>query len=285
MNPNNKYNQFKPEYNNILNDEEYVALINNLSDSIYKYALATKGNFQEIQKIFEVMDDDLKQNKEIINFLNLSESNENNLNLFFSDAKISFKNLKIVRKEYLKNIDNYIKFILLEKKGKTRLKRQNSQGNCNKHNQRGSQTTEGNSPGMIDLLMSLNYYIDIIGFYSQQEKENYLNLLNMIIKEFKKYENILNSEENTESINGMEKEIKNYQKIINKYKESNIKLKNYSMNLEKKIENLSHNKDNIIASMNKVNTQLKQEVRKERYNSTQYEFFFQCYIYYYIFNN
>jgi hypothetical protein len=263
--------QFIPEsnnINNILNDAEYVDIINNLSESIYKYALATKGNFQEIQKIFDSMDDELKQNKQIINFLNLSESNEKNINNFFSDAKISFKNLKIVRKEYLSKIEQYINYLLSETKVKTKHKRQYSQGKMFQQNPRGSQKMDKNGPGMLDLILNLKNYIEIIGLFSQEHKENYLTLLNMIIKEFKKYENI-DMDDYIQQINEMEKEIKNCKIIINKYKESNIKLKNYSINLEKKINYLVQNKDNIISSLNTVNNQLKEEVKKERFNSSK----------------
>ena len=57
---------------NILNDEEYVSLINKLSSSIYQFALATKGNMQTINNNLDLMDDELKQNEYINSFLILS---------------------------------------------------------------------------------------------------------------------------------------------------------------------------------------------------------------------
>ena len=89
------------ESNDILNDEKYVVLINKLSSSIYQYARLTKGNFQEINNNFELLVDKLKKNNIIKNFFLLSNSNEDNLNNFFSDAQILFKKIKFERKEYL----------------------------------------------------------------------------------------------------------------------------------------------------------------------------------------
>ena len=267
----NNNNPLLLEANNILNDEDYVALINNVSSSIYEYALATKANFQEIQNIFELMDDELKENKEIINFLNISKSNENNLNTFFSDAKISFKNLKLVRKEYLSNVYNYINLILSEKKEKERTmgKRQYSQGNLNhrNHNEGGDNMSRKGS-STINLLSNLKKYIDIIGLYSDEDKEQYINLINLLFREFKKYEYRDNQEENLEQIN---EEIQNYKIIINKYKESDVKLRQKLSSLQKQLNNLAqNNENNLLPQLEKTlkfNNQLKEEVKRERLNS------------------
>ena len=99
------------EVNNILKDEEYVALINKISSSIYEYAFATNENYKKIQSIFEVMEDELTENDSLKLIYILSKSNEENLNNFFSDSKSIFKNLRIIRKEYLSNISNYFKYL------------------------------------------------------------------------------------------------------------------------------------------------------------------------------
>ena len=264
-------NPLLSEANNILNDEDYVGLINNVSSSIYEYALATKANFQEIQNIFKLMDDELKENKDIINFLNISKSNENNLNAFFSDAKISFKNLKLVRKEYLSKVYNYINLILSEKneKEKTMGKRQYSQGNLNHRNHKeGDDNINRKGSSTINLLSNLKKYIDIIGLYSEEDKEQYINLINLLFGEFKKYEYRDNQEENLDQIN---EEIKNYKIIINKYKKSDAKLRQNLFSLQKQLNNLNqNNENNLLPQLEKAlkfNNQLKEEMKRERLNS------------------
>ena len=276
---------------NILNDKEYVSLINKLSSSIYQFALATKGNMQTIQNNFDIMEDELKLNEYIKSFLILSKSNEKNLINFFSDAKMTFKNLRAVRKEYLEKVSNYINHIISENIGKKKIIKNNSSKNIRKF----GNSTPGKNTQFLDLLINLANFSDIIGLYSEQDKERYINLLNIILNEFQnngQYLDIQNFQNNnldntytTINNNNLEQKyenkIKNYEKYISK-------LKFYISNLEKKIEILSRN-NNIVNYNEGINhmidnslnlrindnnlsynmTKLKQELKKERYDSAQ----------------
>ena len=112
---NDQYDPLLLEINNLIKDEEYVATINEVSNAIYQYSLASKGALQKIKNINENMDDDLKSNNEIQKIFYYLDYCENNLNNFFIDEQLFFKKLKKLRKEYLSNISDNIYNKLLEK--------------------------------------------------------------------------------------------------------------------------------------------------------------------------
>ena len=226
------------EINNILNDEKYVALINKLSSLIYQYALLSKGNFQEIRNNFVLLVDKLKQNNIIKNFLLLSNSNEDNLNKFFSDAQFIFKNLKIERKEYLQNLLNFIKKNkLTEKAFKPEYKRYHSQNKITNDKQN-NQNTLSSIQIILNLLLKLTQYSDMIETYSEQEKNNYENIINIIFKEIKKFQKYFENQNNNYNNNfnniNKEKIIEKNENEIQNYKIKIYNLKNYISNLEKK---------------------------------------------------
>jgi hypothetical protein len=280
------------EVNNILKDEEYVALINKISSSIYEYAFATNENYKKIQSIFEVMEDELTENDSLKLIYILSKSNEENLNNFFSDSKSIFKNLRIIRKEYLSNISNYFKYLLSENSERSTLNKMNNkqhynQINLNIKNGKGEQPKMSFNPQIYNLLANLINYSDIIGAYSFKDKEQYIKILNMIYKELKKYEQNIDNDNNITINNNDISLIKNndfleqkYEKQIQNYKSIINKLNNHSKNLENKLRAFSNDSKHIIDYNNIENNNnenslissvkiLKEKIKKEQYNSSQ----------------
>ena len=125
--------QFPTEKYNQIYDEEFVSLINSLNESIKEYYKVSKNNITEANTILITYD---QQAQQIINLMNLmvndssynklnelfaqiprvlevikqmkinTNSNNNNLTLFFDDAKILFKSMKFKRKEKLNEINS-----------------------------------------------------------------------------------------------------------------------------------------------------------------------------------
>ena len=153
------------EANNILRDEEYVATINEVSSAIYKYSLASKGALQKIKNVYENMGDDLKNNKEIEKIFYFLDYCENNLNGFFLDEQIYFKNLKKLRKEYLSNISEYIYNIISEKQMNLKNRRINNSPNYRINLRRNAGFREEEFNNLYKLLKNLSNYKNKIIFY------------------------------------------------------------------------------------------------------------------------
>ena len=122
------------KFTNQIYDEEFVSLINGLNESIKEYYKVSRNNIleannflsfyeQQGQAIQSLMDEIINSNSyERINEIfeqipkineimsqiqNNTNSNEKNLNLFFEDAKMLFKKMKIKRKEKIIEINSY----------------------------------------------------------------------------------------------------------------------------------------------------------------------------------
>ena len=122
-----------PEMYNQIYDVEFVSLINNLNESIKEYYKVSKNNINEANSILlsyeqqaqdilnlmqhiintssneklEVLFGQIPKVLEVITQMKINaSSNNNNLNMFFDDAKILFKNMKSKRKEKLNEINN-----------------------------------------------------------------------------------------------------------------------------------------------------------------------------------
>ena len=122
-----------PEMYNQIYDVEFVSLINNLNESIKEYYKVSKNNINEANTILlsyeqqaqdilnlmqhiintssneklEVLFGQIPKVLEVITQMKINaSSNNNNLNMFFDDAKILFKNMKSKRKEKLNEINN-----------------------------------------------------------------------------------------------------------------------------------------------------------------------------------
>ena len=78
------------QLNKIINDEDYVSMINKISKSIYDYFKATNGNYNIIEKNFKLLNNKYKTTEEIKIIMSTYLANNENLKNFISDMKISF---------------------------------------------------------------------------------------------------------------------------------------------------------------------------------------------------
>ena len=122
------------EMHNQIYDVEFVSLINNLNESIKEFYKVSKSNINEANTILlsyeqqaqdilnlmqhiintssneklEVLFSQIPKVLEVITQMKINaSSNNNNLNMFFDDAKILFKSMKSKRKEKLNEINNF----------------------------------------------------------------------------------------------------------------------------------------------------------------------------------
>ena len=129
-------NQEKLNIPNKIYDDEFVSLINGLNESIKEYYKVSRNNISEANSLLayykeqgellqslmsetnqnsmerdnEIMEHIPKINEFIEQFQLNTNSNDKNLNLFFEDAKILFKKMKMKRQQKLleiKNFNNY----------------------------------------------------------------------------------------------------------------------------------------------------------------------------------
>ena len=281
-------------------DEEFVTLINGLNESIKEYYKISKHNLKETNKFLDNFEkqwnsmenslnfivqkkslsnieevlDSIKQSKNIVNQLqNNSVSTETNLNLFFEDAKILFKRMRLKRNENLMNL----------RRSNRSYPNKNRKLNQNISSSGLSESALKNSRNIYDNIVKINniekiiYYLnqlkdynEIVGKFSMKAKFNYINLQKMIF-------NILNDSQNNiglkDSLNYFKSEGSTYSMKINKT-EPNDEIKNFELknkydkeifNLKNKIKelekNLNTNKTNYLDN-NKIN-ELKKKIQLE----------------------
>ena len=225
--PTEKYNQ--------IYDEEFVSLINSLNESIKEYYKVSKNNITEANTILITYD---QQAQSIINLMNLiantsssydklnelfaqiprvlevikqmkvnTNSNNNNLTLFFDDAKILFKSMKFKRKEKLNEINsNNINNQLIQTSSDSY---NNSLNQDNKFSKNfGNKINEPINPNdglnyslantinivytrimkLLNGFSDYNYMLSKINF---EESNKFNNLQNSIKKEFENFFNFL----------------------------------------------------------------------------------------------
>ena len=200
---------------NQIYDEEFVNLINNLNESIKEYYRVSKSNIieassflsfyeqqgEEIQGLIEKITNS-NTNENINKILNqfpkindiMSQlktninSNENNLNLFFGDAKLLFKKMKNIRNQKMKEINDFNNNVLNDSfsKSSSAIHHRNSLKNklirenmimaqkmkspFNRINQKNKQNLNGSS-----FLMSINkLYSQIIKLLNNFSEFNYM---------------------------------------------------------------------------------------------------------------
>ena len=175
------------QLNKIINDEDYVSMINKISKSIYDYFKATNGNYYIIEKNFKLLNNKYKTTEEIKIIMSTYLANNENLKNFISDMKISFKNLKILRKEYLDKTLNNINELLIQTKNNS--KTFNNNFNFNNYNNIG----KNKNNDIIDLIMSLDNYTELLGYYSEEKKDEFREILSLIINEMKDNKNDINN--------------------------------------------------------------------------------------------
>ena len=248
------------EIDNVLNDDQFVDLINDLSESIYQYGSQVKKNYKEIHNKFELMNDELKENDIISDLIILSKTNENNLDNFFLFAKPLFTELSSTRKEYLNKISYYIKSINSEKKKKFGHRRAYSSDKINIKN------------NFEDILNRLYEYSQIIGNYSDQYKQQYINLINILFQDYKDLEfRNFNKNNKIQSLNNNEN-VEYYKLEIEKYKQKISQIQDYYNQLENKIKiiknpNIQGN-EWIINNQNLVK-ELNEEIKIQKYNNIE----------------
>ena len=88
----------------LINDEEYVSVINEISNSIFNYYKALKGNYSIIENNYDLLINKYYNIIEVKNIMKIYLANNENLENFISDMKILFQNLRVVRKQYLNKI-------------------------------------------------------------------------------------------------------------------------------------------------------------------------------------
>ena len=205
-----------------LYDLEFIGTINGLNESIKEYYKVSKHNIKETNNFLNFFEKDWKTLNDLINktpdknlpnhseliFQEInklesivnqlkknSDSNDTNLNLFFDDAKILFKKLKLRRNENLRNFhrsissrkkENIYNFNS-EKKTTNRFDDFNNNNNLTK-----SQILKSeNIKKIIYYLNQLKDYNEIIGKFSVKAKFNFINLQKMIF-------NIIDEEKSTD---------------------------------------------------------------------------------------
>ena len=193
-------------------DDEFVNLINQLSESIKEYFKISKYNAKETNNYLLLFDKQWKEIKdslkpisqnnsleninEILNhLLKNAKSTDTNLNSFFEDAKILFKKMKLKRKENILNI---------RKSLRSESNKKNNSNNCNSNIDENNIIKSGsyktnhypnhnivsnNIKKIIFYLNQLKEYNEIIGKFSVQEKYKYINLQKNILNLFYGYQN------------------------------------------------------------------------------------------------
>ena len=301
-------------------DSEFIGFINSLNESIKEFYNVAKYNTKEtnafldllepqwdsiasllnsistsdkdenIGKIFEI----IIQCKSIVNQLrNNSNLNLNNLTLFFDDAKILFKRMRIKRNESLKavrhsltakknksnyNNDNYVK-------NSFTLNNYTLKDNNYLTDRRNSQKLENNR--LFSLIKQLKDYDEIIGKFSLKAKNNFINLQKMILNNLNEedlnsgnkkpylnseilgFNNSFSKNKNNNNINTFELKTK-YEKEINKL---NLKIKELEKNNEnfvliwnkaKKFDELNQKLQTELIKGNNDNINLLKDVDLER---------------------
>ena len=301
-------------------DSEFIGFINSLNESIKEFynvakyntketnafldllepqwdsissllkSISTSNKDENIGKIFEI----IIQCKSIVNQLrNNSNLNLNNLTLFFDDAKILFKRMRIKRNESLKAI----RHSLTAKKNKSNYNNDNYVKNSVTLNnytlkddgcltdRRNSQKLEGNR--LFSLIKQLKDYDEIIGKFSLKAKNNFINLQKMILNNLNEedlnsgnkkpylnseilgFNNSFSKNKNNNNINTFELKTK-YEKEINKL---NLKIKELEKNNEnfvliwnkaKKFDELNQKLQTELIKGNNDNINLLKDVDLER---------------------
>ena len=272
-------------------DDEFVSLINQLSESIKVYFKTSKYNAKETNNYLLLFDKQWKELKESFKTISQNNSLENineilnqllknaksidtNLNLFFEDAKILFKKMKLKRKENILNIRKSLRSASNKKNysstGNSKIDENNiikSRSSKTNHNQN-QNIVSNNIKKIIFYLNQLKEYNEIIGKFSVQEKYKYINLQKNILNLFYGYQNDnLNFEKNTNSnYKANIKFIQNEEKM-NSFVMKN-KYENEILNLNNKIKELEKikNENNIYYIKGKKFDELKKKIELELIN-------------------
>ena len=222
-------NQEKTTKNNLY-DEEFISLINKLNDSIKEYYKVAHHNiteentyisyyeqqhqsidilindiinYNQYQRLNDLYDMNNKNKELLIKLQENSNSAENNLNLFFEQAKILFKGMKMKRKQHLLEINN---------QNKSTLFKDNNYSTYNK-NKTNLNNNINNNGNKLNALIPINkIYIQIVQLL------NKLSEFNVIINKT----NITKSNEYINLQNNIKKELDLFMKLVKNNLDSNM---------------------------------------------------------------
>ena len=227
----------------LINDEEYVSVINEISNSIFNYYKALKGNYSIIENNYDLLINKYYNIIEVKNIMKIYLANNENLENFISDMKILFQNLRVVRKQYLNKIAKISTI-------------KNNQNNINLGNY--IVIEKNRYFKIMNLLKSLNKYKEIIELYNSEElKHEFTNILMEIINQLEKTDNNINYKINKNANTNNSPQLNN---LKNKLKECQRK----KIELELKINELLENnkiKQNELIEKDKQLSSLNEELK------------------------
>ena len=227
----------------LINDEEYVSVINEISNSIFNYYKALKGNYSIIENNYDLLINKYYNIIEVKNIMKIYLANNENLENFISDMKILFQNLRVVRKQYLNKIAKISTI-------------KNNQNNINLGNY--IVIEKNRYFKIMNLLKSLNKYKEIIELYNSEElKHEFTNILMEIINQLEKTDNNINYKINKNANTNNSPQLNN---LKNKLKECQRK----KIELELKINELLENnkiKQNELIEKDKQLSTLNEELK------------------------
>ena len=257
-------------YNNMpleMYDEDFIGLINKLSEAIKEHYKVSKHNIKEaksfllllekqqiesenllneitpiesLEKINEIFQKINQSQNLISQLLKNSNSNDMNLNFFFDNAKIIFKKMKIKRS---KNLGNFRS--ISGKKADPDIygslnKEEDYELNAiNKINNITSNINPMNDKKLLNYLNQLKDYNEIIGKFSSKAKFNYMSLQKLISNEIIENKNNINDIKFGNRYKNSPFEHSNYQLSINLTDINNNNKYEYKNNYEKEISILN----------------------------------------------
>ena len=227
------FNQEKTTKNNLY-DEEFVSLINRLNDSIKNYYKVSRHNIAEVntyisyyeqqyqsidilineiintnqyQRLNDLYDMNNKNKELLIKLQENSNSSEKILTIFFEDAKILFKGMKMKRKQNLLEINNQNKNTLFKDNNYSTY-------NNDKANVKYNINNSGNKLNalipinkiyiqIVQLLSKLSEFNVIINKTNSIKSNEYINLQNNIKRELDLFMKLVknNLDNNMDNIN------------------------------------------------------------------------------------
>ena len=250
------------EIKKIINDDEYVSMINEISSAIFNYYKAANGNYKIIeQNYLNLTNNNFQIIEQIKLIMSTFLANNDNLDNFISDMKISFKKLKGLRNTYLNKVANSIFKLVINKNSNNNniknnnIKNNNIINNTNINLNNYQLIEKKRLIKILNLIISFNKYNEILECFPQEQKEEFQKKISIIINELKKSDYIFsNNMNNMNNINNMSPN-KKMKEDINKLK--------YQLNeRDKKIKELELHINELIKINNKNEIDLKDKEQK-----------------------
>jgi len=265
--------EIKKAYSEDFTNNEFIEIINSFNASIEEYFEVSKYNLKESNNFLNILEKGIKniedsindinnkksfdiksifqnldQTKSIINqLIKISDSNDNNLDIFYKNSKLLFKKMKFENNNSRNknNITFSAKNILNRKERNCKYMNLNYESYKN-YNLNINKNNNFDYNKLIYYLKKMEDYNEIIGKISIKDKNNYINLHKMLINalginEYFKYYKI--EDEDSYQQFATEKDF-NLDKVKQKFeydkfqeKQKNENIINSFSNKEKKLEN------------------------------------------------